>query len=116
MKIQADIDADRVVKIVDTVSLPEARQLFIVMEYCEGGNLREWIRRSRKHGTLNETVVLQMLYEICEAVYSCHLKKVIHRDLKPENVLLDSGRRVKLGEWWLVPGLVRGGGSSVLPV
>ena len=43
-------------------------------------------------------LILQMLYEICEAVYHCHEKRIIHRDLKPENVLLDSKRRVKLGE------------------
>ena len=43
-------------------------------------------------------LILQMLYEICEAVYRCHEKRIIHRDLKPENVLLDSKRRVKLGE------------------
>jgi len=40
-----------------------------------------------------------MLYEICEAVYSCHQKRIIHRDLKPENVLLDSKRRVKLADF-----------------
>ena len=43
-------------------------------------------------------LILQMLYELCEAVYRCHEKRIIHRDLKPENVLLDSKRRVKLGE------------------
>ncbi len=38
-----------------------------------------------------------MLVEICEAVLSCHQRKIIHRDIKPENILLDSRRRVKLG-------------------
>ena len=38
-----------------------------------------------------------MLIELCEAVLSCHQKKIIHRDIKPENVLLDSRRRIKLG-------------------
>ena len=97
VQIQAYIDADHVVKIRDTILLPEAKQLVIIMEYCEGGNLREWIRRNRKHGTLSETVILQMLQEICKAVYTCHQQRVIHRDLKPENVLLDGRRRVKLG-------------------
>lgn len=69
------------------------------MEYCEGGNLLEWIKRNRRHDNLNEKVILQMLLEICEAVHSCHLKKIIHRDIKPENILLDSRRRVKLGDF-----------------
>ena len=58
----------------------------------------QWVERNRKHELLNETVILQMLLEICEAVYSCHQKRVIHRDLKPENILLDSKRRIKLGK------------------
>ena len=40
-----------------------------------------------------------MLFGICQAVYNCHLKKIIHRDIKPENVLLDSKRRIKLGTY-----------------
>ena len=40
-----------------------------------------------------------MLFGICQAVYNCHLKKIIHRDIKPENVLLDSRRRIKLGRY-----------------
>ena len=98
VEIQAKLDDKHVVKIFDTVQVPSAKQLFIVMEYCEGGNLMQWVERNRKHQLLNETVILQMLYEICEAVYSCHQKKIIHRDLKPENILLDSKRRIKLGE------------------
>ena len=26
------------------------------MEYCEGGNLLEWIKRNRRHDNLNEKV------------------------------------------------------------
>ena len=84
-------------KIYDTISIQEGKKLFIVMEYCEGGNLLQWIKRNRKHKLLNEKVILQMLQELCDAVYSCHQKRVIHRDLKPENILLDGKRRVKLG-------------------
>ena len=39
-----------------------------------------------------------MLFGICQAVYNCHVKKIIHRDIKPENILLNSQRRIKLGE------------------
>ena len=39
-----------------------------------------------------------MLFGICQVVYNCHVKKIIHRDIKPANILLDSRRRIKLGE------------------
>ncbi len=44
------------VKIYDTISLPEKEQLFIVMEFCEGGNLQQWIKRNRRHQQLNQIV------------------------------------------------------------
>lgn len=91
------MDDVHVVKIFDTVVVPSAKRLVIIMEYCDGGNLLEWIKRNRRHELLNELIVLNMFQEICEAVYSCHQQSVIHRDLKPENVLLDYRRRIKLG-------------------
>ena len=97
VQIQAGIDDKHVVKIYDTINIHEAKKLFIVMEYCEGGNLLQWIKRNRKYKLLNEKLILQMLQELCEAVYSCHQKRIIHRDLKPENILLDGKRKIKLG-------------------
>lgn len=61
VQIQAQIDDSHVVKILDTVSATETRQLFIIMEYCEGGNLLQWIRRNRKHKMLNEIVSVSSL-------------------------------------------------------
>ena len=99
MNIQAKIDDEHVVKIFDTVLIPSSRRMVIVMEYCEGGNLLEWVKRGRRHQLLNEQLIMQMFKEICWAVYNCHQMKIIHRDLKPENVLLDSKRKVKLGQY-----------------
>ena len=99
VQIQAGIDDKHVVKIYDTINVPGTKKLFIVMEFCEGGNLLQWIKRNRKHKLLNQKIILQMLQELCEAVHSCHQKRIIHRDLKPENVLLDGKRRIKLGGW-----------------
>ncbi|CAI8047350.1 Interferon-induced, double-stranded RNA-activated protein kinase [Geodia barretti] len=97
VRIQAGVNDEQVVKIYDTITVEE-KEMFIVMEYCEGGNLLQWIKRSRRHKLLNQTVILQMLFGICQVVYNCHVKKIIHRDIKPENILLDSRRRIKLGE------------------
>ena len=100
--IQAKMDDIHVVKIFDTVTIPSLKRMVIVMEYCEGGNLLQWIKRNRRHQLLNERLVLKIFKEICEAVYNCHQKKIIHRDLKPENVLMDGKRQIKLGASHLV--------------
>lgn len=99
VEIQAGLNDDHVVRIFDTIPLLHERELCVVMEFCEAGNLMQWIKRIRKHHMVTELLVLHMLTEICEAVYSCHQKKIIHRDLKPENVLLDHRRRVKLADF-----------------
>ncbi|XP_011404382.2 PREDICTED: myosin light chain kinase A-like [Amphimedon queenslandica] len=95
--LQAGINDKNVVKIHDVMSNEES--LIMIMEYCEGGNLFDWIKRNRRHDSLNEKVILSMLYQICIAVHTCHCNKVIHRDLKPENILLDSNRQVKIGDF-----------------
>lgn len=56
VQIQAGLEDEHVVKIFDTISLPEKGQLFIIMEFCEGGNLLQWIKRNRRHQQLNQTV------------------------------------------------------------
>lgn len=38
--------------IVDTTT----RQIHIVMEFCEGGTLKSWIKRNRRHLMLTEPV------------------------------------------------------------
>ena len=92
------MDDVHVVRIFDTLSVPSSRCLVIIMEYCEGGNLLQWIKRSRRHDLLNEPIIMKIFREICSAVYNCHQKRIIHRDLKPENILLDDRRRIKLGK------------------
>ena len=55
-------------KIYDTIALPAKEEMFIVMEYCEGGNLLEWIKRNRRHKLLNEIVrVGEPLRMLCTA-------------------------------------------------
>ena len=55
VRIQAGVNDEQVVKIYDTITVEE-KEMFIVMEYCEGGNLLQWIKRSRRHKLLNQTV------------------------------------------------------------
>jgi NIMA (never in mitosis gene a)-related kinase len=95
--LQASINDDHIIKVHEIIESETV--LVMVMEYCEGGNLLEWIKRNRRHDLLNEKVIMQMLMEICEAVDICHHQKIIHRDLKPENVLLDARRNVKIGDF-----------------
>ncbi|CAL8099703.1 unnamed protein product [Orchesella dallaii] len=74
------------------------RKIFIVMEYCQGGELFDYIvQRDR----LTEVEGRRIFRQIASAVAYCHQKGVVHRDLKPENILLDSENNVKLIDFGL---------------
>ena len=59
--------------------------LYIIMEYCSGGNLLDVI--NCKYYIIYEIFVANIFREVVEAVCQCHRKRVIHRDIKPENFL-----------------------------
>ena len=72
--------------------------LYIVMEYCEGKELFDYIIK-RKH--LPEREACRLFQQIINGVEYLHLMNVTHRDLKPENLLLDSKRRIKISDFGL---------------
>ncbi|MEO6709144.1 MAG: protein kinase, partial [Planctomycetota bacterium] len=58
---------------------------FLVMEYVDGPNLREYLV---ENGPLDVVDALSVCRDLASALGSAHEKKIIHRDVKSENVLL----------------------------
>ncbi|KAM9002175.1 serine/threonine-protein kinase Nek2 isoform X1 [Sarcophilus harrisii] len=81
--------------------------LYIVMEYCEGGDLASVITKCTKERHYSdEDFVLRVMTQLTLALKECHRRSdgghtVLHRDLKPANVFLDSKKNVKLGDFGL---------------
>lgn len=81
--------------------------LYIVMEYCEGGDLASVIAKGTKERQyLEEDFVLRVMTQLTLALKECHRRSdgghtVLHRDLKPANVFLDGKQNVKLGDFGL---------------
>ena len=61
--------------------------LYIVMEYLEGRNLNQVVR---KEGPLSPERAVPVLIQVCGALQEAHLQGIIHRDLKPENIFLST--------------------------
>jgi len=87
----------------------ETRKIYIIMEYCEGGDMARLIRKCRKEKDfVSEDVIWKIYTQLIQALAVCHLKedgnnigKILHRDIKPGNVFFDSNRNVKLGDFGL---------------
>ncbi|XP_060907853.1 serine/threonine-protein kinase Nek2 [Labrus mixtus] len=81
--------------------------LYIVMEYCEGGDLSSLITRCIKERRyLEEQFILRVMAQLTLALKECHRRSdgsatVLHRDLKPANIFLDIKQNVKLGDFGL---------------
>uniref|UniRef100_A0A3P8X0J2 Serine/threonine-protein kinase Nek2 n=1 Tax=Cynoglossus semilaevis TaxID=244447 RepID=A0A3P8X0J2_CYNSE len=82
-------------------------RLYIVMEYCEGGDLSSLINRCIKERRyLEETFILRVMTQLTFALKECHRRSdgratVLHRDLKPANIFLDGKQNIKLGDFGL---------------
>ncbi|PSC75138.1 exostosin-like glycosyltransferase [Micractinium conductrix] len=74
--------------------------LFIVMEYCGGGDLLEKLLRDKK--AMNERRVAQEVALPCLSILkTMHEMRIIHRDIKLENIFIDDAGKVKLGDFGL---------------
>ncbi|NXT84661.1 NEK5 kinase, partial [Zapornia atra] len=80
-------------------ALQEKSKLYIVMEYCDGGDLMK--RINRQHGVLfDEDQILSWFVQISLALKHIHDKKILHRDVKAQNVFLsNNGKVAKLGDF-----------------
>ena len=74
------------------------KNLYIVMEYCEGKELFEYIVK-RKH--LTEREACRYFQQLINGVEYLHLSNITHRDLKPENLLLDNKKRILITDFGL---------------
>lgn len=71
---------------------------FIVMEYCEGGELFHYIVKKRN---LSEEETSFFFYQIINGLEYIHSDNVVHRDLKPENLLITKEYRLKIIDFGL---------------
>ncbi|XP_074769710.1 serine/threonine-protein kinase Nek5 [Athene noctua] len=80
-------------------SLQEKNKLYIVMEYCDGGDLMK--RINMQHGVLfDEDQILSWFVQISLGLKHIHDKKILHRDVKAQNIFLsNNGRVAKLGDF-----------------
>jgi NIMA (never in mitosis gene a)-related kinase len=81
-------------------SFLEEKSLYIVMEYCEGGDLDQYIQSVRKQGgTIPEDQILRWLTQAILALKHMHEKHILHRDLKSSNFFLGKNKTLRVGDF-----------------
>ena len=97
VKLLAAVNSPYVVKYFD--SFVEKDTLYIVMEYCDRGDLKGLLKRCKSKGdpALANPKVWTLFLQMCVGLHAIHARKVLHRDMKTANVFLQSNEGAKGG-------------------
>ncbi|HEV2821335.1 MAG TPA: protein kinase [Solirubrobacteraceae bacterium] len=84
-------------------------QLFIVMRYVEGEDLRARVRGA---GRLEPADAARIVAQVGGALDAAHARGLVHRDVKPANVLLGAGDHAYLTDFGLTKRVTSQGGTT----
>ena len=87
IKILKRVKHENVIQLYEVIDTPQ--QIYLVMEYLNGGELFDYIVRKQR---LSEPNACFMFHQLIDATAYLHGVNVIHRDLKPENLLMHRTR------------------------
>ncbi len=86
-KTLLDHSHENIVKYYDFFELESENEVWIMMEFCEHGDLNSYFR---KHpGKLEDVIMkLDMMCQISSGLEYLHSNDIVHRDIKPGNILV----------------------------
>lgn len=104
VNILRELKHEHIVRYYDKIIDRQTATLYIVMEYCSGGDLSQLLTTCKNQNTyLKEDEIWTFFTHLVLALFECHRKKakqmILHRDLKPSNIFLDDKRNLKLGDF-----------------
>ncbi|KXS97274.1 hypothetical protein AC579_1605 [Pseudocercospora musae] len=103
--------------IVELVGEWESKNhLYIQTEYCENGNLKDFLLQAGFKGRLDDFRIWKILLELSQGVKAIHDANFMHLDLKPANVFIDWEGLLKIGDFgmassWPAPAGLDGEGD-----
>ena len=96
-KLLSSIKSNYVVKYFD--SFIDNHNLNILMEYCDGGDLYQYLEKNKKKKIkLKEKIIWQIFIQMIMGLNSIHKKKILHRDIKSQNIFLTKNLDIKIGD------------------
>ncbi|GAW17093.1 hypothetical protein ANO14919_065430 [Xylariales sp. No.14919] len=83
----------------------ENNSLYIQTEFCEEGNLNEFLTEVGAKGRLDDFRIWKITLEMAQGLGHIHSAGFVHRDLKPSNILVGFDGTLKIGDFGLATSL-----------
>jgi serine/threonine protein kinase len=97
-KVGLQMQHNNIVRILAVNRDPITGQYYIVMEFVEGGNLRDFLGIRKKLGAEE---ALRLLEETAQGLAHAFTLGLTHRDMKPTNILISATKTAKLVDFGL---------------
>ncbi|KAI0155823.1 kinase-like domain-containing protein [Pestalotiopsis sp. NC0098] len=94
--VMKDSKHRNIVNFLDAFLRNNNAELWVVMEYMEGGALTDVIDNNP---VITEEQISTICLETCRGLQHLHSQQIIHRDIKSDNVLLDARGSVKITDF-----------------
>ena len=105
VNILRELKSQNIVRYYDRIIDKKNSKIYIIMEYCEGGDLSQLIKRcKKKKESISEDIIWKIFTQVIIAIHYIHnfkSGKILHRDIKPSNIFLDKENNIKLGDFGL---------------
>jgi serine/threonine protein kinase len=93
--LMKELSHPNIVNYLDSFLIKNCAELWVIMEYMEGGSLTDVIEAN----TISERQTSAICFEAVKGLAHLHSKNIIHRDIKSDNVLLDARGNIKISKW-----------------
>ncbi len=91
----AELVHDNVITVYDVGTFEQ--QVYIAMEYVDGGTVRDWLGRGQR----SHDEIVQLFIQAGRGLAAAHTAGLIHRDFKPDNLLVGNEGRVRVADFGL---------------
>jgi serine/threonine-protein kinase len=76
------------------------KELFIVMEYIEGQELKD-VAGAHRDAPFQIDVIIDYVTQIAEGLQAAHKKGIVHRDIKSSNIMITNEGKIKVMDFGL---------------